>query len=343
MELIRSNRTETLADALTAQVRDRPLGPFEKEVVVVQSRGMERWLMLALTERLGVWANPWFPFPRKLIEWVLDDLEAGQSEDTKAYDRARLKWTIAELLHEAPPRDLAGYLSALGDDDRLLRLSTSVASVFDEYVMYRPDLLARWATKDEDHWQAELWRRVVARLGPHDLASRIDNGVAALRSADAGDRVELRRLHLFSLETLPPLFLRFFRELAKVVPTLVYSLEPSNQYLGDVATRSERAATDPSELDGHAFLADVGRLSRDFQQLLISVEDRAGDRGDLFADPGRSTLLRSVQSDILEFKPRPKRSERQIIDAGDRSISIHACTGPMREAQVLHDLVRAAL
>ncbi|MBW2405499.1 MAG: exodeoxyribonuclease V subunit gamma, partial [Deltaproteobacteria bacterium] len=47
MKLIRSNRTENLADALASRVRDEPLGPFEQEAIVVQSRGMERWLTLA--------------------------------------------------------------------------------------------------------------------------------------------------------------------------------------------------------------------------------------------------------------------------------------------------------
>jgi hypothetical protein len=40
MELIRSNRTENLADALASRVREKPLGPFQKEVVVVQNRGL---------------------------------------------------------------------------------------------------------------------------------------------------------------------------------------------------------------------------------------------------------------------------------------------------------------
>ena len=149
MELIRSNRTEALADALAAKVRAEPLGPFEKEVVVVQSRGMERWLTLALTDRLGIWANPWFPFPRVLIEWVLEKLDAGPSEESKAYDRHRLKWTLAELLTSNPPRDLDSYLSESDGGDRALRLASSVASAFDEYVMYRPDLLGRWMKGDE--------------------------------------------------------------------------------------------------------------------------------------------------------------------------------------------------
>ncbi len=343
MELIRSNRTEALADALAAKVRHHPLAPFEKDVVVVQSRGMERWLMLALTERLGVWANPWFPFPRAFIEWLLEHLDAGPSDQSKAYDRTRLKWTLAELLRTDAPRDLASYLSKSSGDDRVLRLATTVASAFDEYVMYRPDLLGRWARGEEDGWQAELWRRVVQELGPHDLASRIDAGVKALGRGNVGSKLPLRRVQLFSLETLPPLFMRFFSELGRAVPTSLYSLEPSNQYLGDVGSKSERAATGTDNIDGHAFLSDVGRLSRDFQQLLIEVDECFDDRVDLFQSPGRSTLLRSLQSDILEFKSRPTNGGQRIIDPSDGSISTHACTAPMREAEVLHDLIRAAL
>jgi len=131
MELIRSNRTENLADALTSRVRDAPIGPFEREAVVVQSRGMERWLTLALAERLGIWANPSFPFPRSVIEEVLEDLSLGASKEARAYDPGQLKWTIADLLLEAAPTELRAYLGDPPDADRVLRLATSVASVFD--------------------------------------------------------------------------------------------------------------------------------------------------------------------------------------------------------------------
>ncbi len=343
MKLIRSNRTEALADALAAQVREQPLPPFEQDVVVVQSRGMERWLTLALAERLGIWANPSFPFPRTLIEWVLDSLNIGSSEEAKAYEPARLKWTVAQALREAPPSDLGRYLGGLTDDERLLRLATSVATVFDEYVMYRPQMLRRWAKSTDDHWQAELWKKVASELGEHDLASRIDDGIAAIRAGSSEGRLRLSRLHLFSLETLPPLFLRFFSELGQVVPTTLYLLEPSEEYLGDATPKSERGATEPGEHDGHPFLTDVGRLSRDFQELLLSVDDRVESREDQFRPPGRASLLHCVQSDILEFRSPPPRGARGVIDPDDISISIHACAGPMREAQVLHDLVRATL
>ena len=77
-------------------------------------------------------------------------------------------------------------------------------------------------------------------------------------------------------------------------------------------------------------------------QLLLSGDRIEEAEPSLFVDPGRDTLLQSVQSDILEFRA-PPRENKQRIDAADCSITIHACPGPMREAQVLHDLVRGAL
>jgi len=55
--LFTGNRLEHLAATLAEQWRRQPLPPLEKEVAIVQSRGMERWLNLQLADRLGVCAN----------------------------------------------------------------------------------------------------------------------------------------------------------------------------------------------------------------------------------------------------------------------------------------------
>ena len=344
MKLIRSNRTENLADALASLVREEPLGPFEQEAIVVQSRGMERWLTLALTERLGVWGNPSFPFPRAVVEQVLDSLSEGRSEEANAYDPERLKWTIAELLRESAPAELNAYLGEPSDADRVLRLASSVSNVFDDYVVYRPTLLRRWAKGEDSDWQAELWHRVVERLGPHDLASRTAKALAALRSKQPLQGLPFKRLHLFSLETLPPLFLELFSVLSQTIPTTFYLLEPSSEYVSDVDPTprlpAEMAAT-PGE--GHQLLSSLGGLARDFQQLLLGVDEAVEREVDIFEAPARQHLLSSLQADVLEFRRPARDGTRQTIDALDPSISIHACTGPMREVQVLHELVRAAL
>ncbi len=342
MELIRSNRTENLAGALAELVRDDPLGPFDREAIVVQSRGMERWLTLALAERLGIWGNPSFPYPRTVIEQVLEQLSQG-SEKAKAYDPDRLKWTIAELLRESAPAGLQAYLRGPSHADRALRLATSVASVFDGYVVYRSQWLEKWASGSASHWQADLWRRIVERLGPHDLASRIERAFSTLHADPAAAGVLFKRLHLFSLETLPPLFLEFFEVLSRTVPTVLYVLEPSSEYVSDVDLTPGHATPTDTPTDGHPLLSTLGRLSRDFQQLLLTVDGAVERTVDLYESPPRQNLLGSLQGDILEFRGSPARGARETIEPDDQSISIHACTGPMREVQVLHDLVRSAL
>jgi exodeoxyribonuclease V gamma subunit len=343
MKLIRSNRSENLADALAALVREAPLGPLDREAIVVQSRGMEGWLTLALAKRLGIWSNPSFPYPRAVIEEVLDGLKEGASEEAKAYGTGRLKWTIAELLRESAPAELRTYLGDPSDADRALRLATSVAAVFDRYVVHRTELLREWEKGQDTGWQADLWRRVVQRLGPHDLASRIGRALSTLRANGDIEGIELERLHLFSLETLPPLFLEFFAALSTKVQTILYVLEPSSEYVSDVDLDPTRVMLSESPVDGHALLTNLGRLSRDFQQLLVTVDDTVDQRADLFDRPSRENLLHSLQADILEFRSPPEKGARQTIAQDDHSMSIHACAGPMREVQVLHDLVTSAL
>ena len=344
MELLRSNRTEDLADALASLVRAEPLGAFDSEAIVVQSRGMERWLTLALASRLGVWSNPSFPFPRSAIEQVLDHLALGASEQSKAYDPVRLKWTIAELLHEEAPSALHTYLGETADPDRVLRLSTNLSAVFDGYVVYRPNVLKGWVSGGDTQWQAELWRRIVTRLGPHDLASRIGRALAELQSGNRTKKVAFERLHLFSLETLPPLFLEFFAALSRSIPTHLYLLTPTTEYVSNIDKSGQLSlAIDPPVEEGHPLLMSLGNLARDFQELLLEADSSVLRDEDRFTKPNRATLLGSLQADILEFRSPPEGKERAPIAVSDDSISAHACTSPMREVLVLHDIIRTAL
>jgi hypothetical protein len=83
----RSNRTEVLVDALAELVAVPPEDPFAPETIVVQGRGMARWLSLELAGRLGVWANPAFPFPRAF------DRAGGDRDARRAARRCRRVFT----------------------------------------------------------------------------------------------------------------------------------------------------------------------------------------------------------------------------------------------------------
>ena len=63
-------------------------------------------------------------------------------------------------------------------DGRMLKryqLACRLAEVFDKYTIYRPDMLMSWQEKGDEHWQAELWKRVTE--------GREEKHFAALRKA----------------------------------------------------------------------------------------------------------------------------------------------------------------
>ena len=67
MHIHRSNRVESLLTGL-ARLVARPLSdPLKAECIVVRGGGMERWLSLELSSRLGVFARSHFPFPRAFL------------------------------------------------------------------------------------------------------------------------------------------------------------------------------------------------------------------------------------------------------------------------------------
>jgi exodeoxyribonuclease V gamma subunit len=60
--LYTSNRLKILADKL-AHVLSAPLAsPLQPEIILVQSKGMERWVSMELARHNGICANCRFPF-----------------------------------------------------------------------------------------------------------------------------------------------------------------------------------------------------------------------------------------------------------------------------------------
>jgi len=361
MYVHRSNRTETLLAEL-ASVVARPIGgPFEPECIVVQGRGMERWLSMELARRFGVWAHPDFPFPRHVIERALAAVLGPREPGTDGFTPDILLWAIAELL----PRLLGGaeftpirrYLTADENGVRRVQLSQRIADVFDQYLVYRPEMILGWDAGRDAHWQAVLWRAVTDHLASRDhiaararaLCSRVQVEAPQLDGFPA-------RVSIFGVSTLPPLYLHLLTRLSPWVELHLFILSPTRDYWGDVRSRREvlrrparRTATRMDvdtllqQAEGNPLLASMGRQGRDFHQRLEAAGDYHEDERDLYGDPGTGTMLATVQTDILNLQHRAVRGDVQplALDPHDDSICVHACHGPMREVEVLHDQLLA--
>jgi exodeoxyribonuclease V gamma subunit len=352
----RSNRMERLVDTLGGVVSQRRAGPTDPECIVVQGRGMERWLSMRLAERFGIWAVPDFPFPRRFVARVTRALLGEDDPRSASFEPEALLWSIAALLPELRERPgfapIARYLQEDAGARRRLQLAVRIAATFDQYVVFRPELVLGWERGRGSDWQAHLWRALVGRHGSTHMAARIDVLLHALAERTEPLASLPVRVSVFGVSTLPPLYLQVLVALSRMMEVHLFLLSPSREYWADIRSKREiireLAERDDPEgegvealhlREGNPLLASLGRLGREFQWILEEAADYIDDDG-AYEEPGRATMLRTLQSDILNLRRRSAGDAEspaiELADA-DGSVAVAACHGPMREVEVLHD------
>jgi len=365
----RSNRLEPLVSRLAELCATPGLAPTAQEVIVVQSKGMDRWLSMELSRRLGVFANASFPFPRKFLEDAFAAVLGAPAEATSSFSPERMVWSIAALLpalKEQPAfAELRGYLTGDAYGVRRIELATRLADVFDQYPVYRPESVLGWDQGPSNEWQSILWRALVERneqLGATHLARRARDAVDAYNRLDQAPAALPKRVSIFGIDSLPPLFVDVFAALAKHLEVHLFLLSPSRAYWAEIRDQREIArsvaASDVDDDDlahtlGNPLLASFGRIGRDFQFVLEGRVDYREDSRDLYVEPDEETMLGTLQSDILALQHRRAASAHRPAETGvvppraldpqDHSIAVHACHGPMREVEVLRDQLLAML
>ncbi|AOB33305.1 exodeoxyribonuclease V subunit gamma [Bordetella sp. H567] len=225
--VIHSNLSESLRDVLVGWMRAHPLGPLEREVVLVQSSGIAQWLKLALAADArdgaagggaGIAAAFEFLLPSRFL-WraYRAVLGAAAVPEVSPFDKPRLMWRLLRLLPEVMDQPVYAPLRRFLRDDadcrKRYQLAERLADVFDQYQVYRADWLAAWAAGHDtlprdggadlplppsQRWQAALWRAVLddvkAMAAPIGAAPSSDGRAAVhdaflRRAADLPDDV----------------------------------------------------------------------------------------------------------------------------------------------------------
>jgi exodeoxyribonuclease V gamma subunit len=341
VHLHRSNRMEQLVDVL-AEFAAEARSPFEPLTIVVQSSGMQRWLSLELSKRLGVLAGAQFPFPRSFLERVLGVVLGEDALAAAPFSPESLAWSIAALLPELTRRpsfaEVARYLKADPHGLKRLELSRHLSGVFDQYAVYRPEFVRAWEQGGGEGWQPELWRALVARHGAGHLAARAARFAARWTSlAELPDELP-RQAHVFGVSSLPPVYVNLLALLGERIDLHLFQLCPSREYWADARRARAEAPDDPT---GNPLIASLGRMGAEFQAVLESACNYVEGERDLYRDPGQATALAVLQSDMLALRERGRDAPRLRIAESDRSIAVHACHSPMREVEALRDQLLA--
>ncbi|MDQ1428241.1 MAG: exodeoxyribonuclease gamma subunit, partial [Acidimicrobiaceae bacterium] len=341
----------------------------------------------------GVCANFDFPFPGRLIGAVVAAAAGIVAEtDPWLPERSvwPLLGVVDECLAEPWLVSLAAHFGANereGDPEWRSRRFTTIrhiADLFDRYAIHRPEMLCAWAAgageavgahgggagaaggahrADTDGygrllpadtaWQAELWRRLRARIAVPSPAERLAHACDRLSTGQAS--VELpHRLSLFGLTRLPVSYVRVLQALSRERDVHLFLLHPSPalwakmaEVAGDAHPRTFRRQDDPTaNLPHHPLLASWGQDAREMQLLLT-----AGDGDAPTCDDHRTgqqlmgTLLQRIQADVRADRapagtPLPGEDDgRPALASGDHSIQVHACHGLSRQVEVMRDAI----
>ena len=362
LHIHRAERADGLVDALATLLAEPPDDPFAREVVAVPTRGMERWLTQRLSTRLGttaggadgVCANVDFPSPRRLVGDAVA-AASGIDPESDPWLAERIVWPLLEVVETALAepwlRVLAAHLGASPDapDEarRARRLSSvrHIAELFDRYARHRPEMLEAWSRGDDAAvpgdalWQAELWRRLRARVDAPDPAARLNGACRRLREEPA--RVDLpERLSLFGLTRLPAATLGVLAALAAGREVHLFVLHPSPALWDRVADlvgpQVRRRADDPTAyLATNRLLGSWGQDARELQLVLQSAADDSVDHHHPVRH-GATTLLERIQADVRADRVPTATTP---LEADDRSIQVHACHGRSRQVEVLRGAI----
>ncbi|MDZ7680159.1 MAG: exodeoxyribonuclease V subunit gamma [Fodinibius sp.] len=342
-------KLESLANQLCRQLDDHPpANPLAEEIFVVQNHGIGQWLSLYLADKEGIAANMKFEFPSERL-WSLIRLMDDDIPEDLPSDRRPMTWSLMQLLGDeeflADFDNLRYYIQDPDPTQRAVRswkLSAKIADVFDQYLIYRPQMVLGWQQgrlqqpdSESEQWQANLWNRLLTHWeatydGRWLHRAELQQELFKALDNDLFDKEALpERLSIFGVSTLPPAIMKTMVKLSKIVDVHFYQL-----------------SIDPDITDRESFsnplLQSLGKEQAAFntQFSRLSTAHKAP------LDQGRDTaeqqsVLEVLQSD-LESDNRPGGRNLKLPSM-DNSIQVHACHSPKREVEVLYDQLLALL
>jgi len=339
-----SNRLEILADQLSRVLREPQPSPFDPEIVVVQSKGMERWICLQLAERHGICSNFRFPFPNTFVHEIFRSVLKTLPK-TSVFDPEVMTWRVMKALpsltEEPAFEALRLYLESGRSDLKRFQLSQRIADLFDQYLLFRPEMMFQWEKGKARHWQALLWRELVqGHENAHRAALAKELFTALERSSGPLPGIP-GRISVFGISALPRFHVQVFASLSQVAQVNLFLMNPSEEYWGDIlaawemkkkAKRAKAASEEELHMEkGNSLLASMGALGRDFFEMIqeFDVEEVSS-----YEKPEGGDLLSCIQLDVLSLQDRQKKKD---VSSEDLSIQIHSCHSPMREVEVLRD------
>jgi len=354
-----SNKLEDLVQILPKLLSLSSENILQAQTIITESQGMEHWLKLQLAKQQGIYMNINFKMPSSYLWDIARSIDDNEDIPRHSpYQRDILSWRIDKIIHEAGDSlaDIYRYCCDQNQHPAPLKrfqFSSSLADIFEQYILYRQGLLFRWQNNeinDGEQWQATIWQQLVQQddYNPVKLQQHI---LQQLRNKKHQAKLP-QQVIIFAINTLAPQILTFFETLAEFCHIHLLHLNPCAQFWGEIQSDKSKAKQlrhnniqtwmKQDDTISNSLLANLGQQGKEFFNLILKTKHHeigVFDLPDNNDTAEKSSILLTLQNDILTLYNRTLTNKKQELAefAHDNSIVINSCHSALREIQVLHD------
>ena len=341
-----SNDINRLTQHLLQLLADEPANVLQAEQILVQNPGMKRWLQQQICSSNGIAANIEFPLPSRFI-WDIFIDQFDDIPELSGFDAEVLRWSMLQLLQQhVEDKELAplkAYQQLENADLARFQLAQKLAGLFDQYLVYRPQMMSTWEKAKAplpaiESWQAYLWRLLRAQSDQPHRAQLIQRLIEAISSDRFSSQSLPSQLYVFALSAMSPMYMNVLAALSQHLDVHIFIVNPCRHYWGDIRSRKDQIKQGELPMLENELLASLGKQGRDYIDQFYDSGLECIDR-EHFSEIKPDSLLNLVKHDILNFtQTRPAFDVQQ-----DESIQLVSCYSELRELQLLHDYLLTQL
>lgn len=353
-----SNDLVALAKELIKVMRQNKPGVFNPVYIVTQTEGMNNWLREKIASLDGIAANIEFLRPNDIINKVF--LTAG-GRYHQSLSSNEISWLLFDALsHPGFTKkhpEVSDYYSSNPtiSDSKRMELARRIADIFDQYQVYRQDILKSWendsftTNSEEEQWQKELWLTVRHKAGEQFPSKAATSEFIVKKCAEPAAasliREHLPAIYIFGTVLLSSYHRDLLMAISQIIPVYLFLPNPAPDiyWYEDKSKRElfylqRKGRTIEPHQNLNPLLLDWGKLIQNTFQLLFASDEvinlyETSDHSSF----GKDTLLHSIQH-YLSSNEVPQESDFFSDDLlSDQSIVIQSCHSPAREVQALYN------
>ncbi len=372
LTIYRSNKAEWLAEILGQELRLNPPEITDEVNIIVSTWPTGRWLSEKLSIINNINALVKYPFPGTYLKRLVKRIIGIDPDEKDPWEKNQLVWNILELLPELMKEEEAKVISSwlkISDKENAQinmnswDLANNIAETFDDYILYRPEIIKQWLSKKSNKnsreisvnknilWQEILFNLLYKKINKDPFCIQVEKAIKCLKKDNISKLDYPKNLYIYGVSSLAPLQIDLIQAFSKIINIKIYIISPCNDLWQRCEARRLQFRntwnTPPDRqwlLESPRLEAFLGRMGAEYQQLLEgSGEYQLGERNeedifsltaDIATNKGnKPNLLEQLQQELLSTKSKSTLTKEK----SDKSLLFLKSPGKYRQVELIRD------